>query len=158
MSRFTIECRELIRVTIRNYLSLEDIDSLCFTQRINFSNLKGSTIDEKARSLIVFFESNNDAEGLVNLLKRERPNIPWCEDFVDDFADIHPNLREITASGKRAVETIYRLNKIMAESRILELEITTSMFSQIFTRVQQDQMLKHINELKQIMKDSDLGA
>jgi len=47
-----------------------------------------------------------------------------------------------------------RLNELMAESRLLELEITDSMFGSIFTDEQRERMRNQIEELRNIAQIS----
>lgn len=59
-------------------------------------------------------------------------------------------LGRIIQEGKQVVETITQLSILMAESRLLELEVTKTMFSSIFTPEQQQKMEKHIEELHKL--------
>lgn len=61
-------------------------------------------------------------------------------------------LGKLAEDGREAVDTLKSINTVMAESRLLELEITDGMFGDIFSDKQQTQMKKHIEELKLLTK------
>lgn len=62
-------------------------------------------------------------------------------------------LGEIAQEGRQAISNLNRLNILMAESRLLELEITNSMFGSVFTTEQQNKMKYHISELKNLVSN-----
>jgi hypothetical protein len=65
-------------------------------------------------------------------------------------AEIGPlkiELGKLAEEGKDAVGRLNRTIELMAESRLLELEITLQMFGSIFTTEQQARMKKQIEEL-----------
>ncbi len=57
-------------------------------------------------------------------------------------------LGKLAEGGKDAVSRLNRTTELMAESRLLELEITSQMFGQIFSAEQQSCMRRQIEELK----------
>jgi hypothetical protein len=57
-------------------------------------------------------------------------------------------LGKLAEEGKDAVSRLNRTTELMAESRLLELEITSQMFGQIFSAEQQTRMRRQIEELK----------
>jgi hypothetical protein len=59
-------------------------------------------------------------------------------------------LKEFAEKGTKVVDDMCRLNYLMAESRLLELEITNGKFSQVFTLEQRECMHKQIEELKKL--------
>ena len=61
-------------------------------------------------------------------------------------------LGKLAEKGQEAVHGMNRLNELMAESRLLELEITQSMFSPFFVDEQKQRMESHIQELRQLVK------
>jgi len=66
-------------------------------------------------------------------------------------AEIGPlkiELGKLAEEGKDAVSRLNRTTEIMAESRLLELEITSGMFGSIFSDEQQARMERQINELR----------
>jgi|YNPNPStandDraft_1061719.scaffolds.fasta_scaffold149613_1 hypothetical protein len=64
--------------------------------------------------------------------------------------ELERELSELANKGKQAVDDISRLNELMAESRLLELEITEGMFGTIFSDEQRQRMRKHIEELRKL--------
>lgn len=64
--------------------------------------------------------------------------------------EIERELGNLAKEGKQAVETMNRLNILMAESRLLELEITDGMFGSVFSPAQRQQMKEQINELRKL--------
>jgi len=69
----------------------------------------------------------------------------------DNEAEIGPvriRLGKIADEGESAVNQLNRINHVMAESRLLELEITSGAFGQMFTPEQRERMDKQINELR----------
>lgn len=61
-------------------------------------------------------------------------------------------LNKLAEKGQEAVSNLNRTNELMAESRLLELEITESMFGAIFTAEQRGRLKEQIEELKQITR------
>ena len=67
---------------------------------------------------------------------------------------IEIDLGKIAERSEKAVSDLSRLNQLMAESRLLELEITNAKFGLIFTDEQRTRMQNHIEELKKLTADS----
>lgn len=65
---------------------------------------------------------------------------------------IEIELGDLAEKGRQAVSDLNRLNTLMAESRLLELEITDGKFGPIFTSEQQKKMKQHIEELKRLIE------
>ena len=63
---------------------------------------------------------------------------------------IEIELGDLAKKGRQAVSDLNRLNTLMAESRLLELEITNGKFGPIFTPNEQKRMKQHIEELKSL--------
>lgn len=66
------------------------------------------------------------------------------------FGPIEIELGQMAERGKQVVSDLNRLSTLMAETRLLELEITDSNFGPRFSRDQQERMKKQIEELKQL--------
>ncbi len=64
-------------------------------------------------------------------------------------------LGQLAEQGKQAVNNLEKITHLMAESRLLELEITDGKFGPFFTDEQRSRMKKHIDELKELMKQDD---
>jgi hypothetical protein len=64
--------------------------------------------------------------------------------------EIERRLSTLADQGQQAVTKLNRLNQLMAESRLLELEITYSMFGASFTEEQREKMHSQIDELSKL--------
>ena len=62
-------------------------------------------------------------------------------------------LGKIAEDGRQAVDQLHRLNVLMAETRLLELEITEGNFGPMFSEEQREKMQQQINELRLLMND-----
>ncbi len=65
-------------------------------------------------------------------------------------------VEDMTRNGQKAVEKLDMLNQVMAESRLLELEILSgmsNMFGMFFSTEQSARMQNHINDLKRILDE-----
>lgn len=60
-------------------------------------------------------------------------------------------LEKLNERGTDAVEKLEKLNKLMAESRLLEIEITSMTFGRIFSADQQRRMEEHIKRFKELL-------
>ncbi len=60
-------------------------------------------------------------------------------------------LEKLNERGTDAIEKLEKLNKLMAESRLLEIKITSMTFGRIFSAEQQRKMEDHIKRFKQIL-------
>lgn len=91
--------------------------------------------------------------GLVVTLIFRKPLLSLFERFSNSSgskAEIGPlkiELGKLAEEGKDAVGRLNRTIELMAESRLLELEITSQMFGSFFTAEQQERMKKQIEEL-----------
>lgn len=68
-------------------------------------------------------------------------------------AEIGPlriELGKLAEDGKDAVSRLNRTTELMAESRLLELEITSQMFGSVFSTEQRSKMQRQIDELKSL--------
>ena len=63
-------------------------------------------------------------------------------------------LGKLAEDGQQIVQSLNRLNLVMAESRLLELEITEGNFGPVFSTEQRDRMQKHIEELKRLTREA----
>ena len=71
--------------------------------------------------------------------------------------EIERELTALAASGKQAVDNVSRLTELMAESRLLELEITEGTFGTMFSAEQRQRMQTHIDELRKLTQPSQEG-
>jgi len=95
---------------------------------------------------------------LVIVLIFRKPLLRVLDRFIGSEAGrakvgpVEIELGKLAQKGQSAVEGINRLSEIMAESRLLELEITSSMFGSVLTDSQRKQMQSHIQQLKSLTK------
>jgi hypothetical protein len=61
-------------------------------------------------------------------------------------------LGKVAEKSENVINNINKLNYLMAESRLLELEITNNKFSIVFSQEQNIKMNEHIKELKKLIK------
>jgi len=67
-----------------------------------------------------------------------------------EVASVKIELGRLAREGKDAVSNLGRLTVLMAESRLLELEITAGTFGAMFSNEQRKQMTQHIEELRRL--------
>lgn len=102
--------------------------------------------------------------GLVTVLVFRKPLLGFLERFSNSSgskAEIGPlkiELGKLAAEGKDAVGRFNRINELMAESRLLELEITTGMFGPFFSSDQQAKLKKQIEELRSLTSSQSPGS
>jgi hypothetical protein len=70
--------------------------------------------------------------------------------------ELERELKSLAEQGHQAVSGLNRLSQLMAESRLLELEITYTKFRQVFTDEQRERMEAHIAELRNLTSQQDL--
>lgn len=96
---------------------------------------------------------------LIIALIFHRPLVKLFERFTssdEGKAEIGPvkiELGKLARQGQDAVNSLNRLNLLMAESRLLELEITEATFGRVFSEEQRERMKHHITELRQLTSD-----
>ncbi|MBX9936089.1 MAG: hypothetical protein K2Y10_05805 [Burkholderiaceae bacterium] len=93
---------------------------------------------------------------LVIVLIFRRPLLDLIDRFSNSSgskAEIGPlkiELGKLAEEGKDAVGRLNRTTELMAESRLLELEITSGMFGSIFSDEQRDRLERQIEELRML--------
>ncbi|MBU0499068.1 MAG: hypothetical protein KJ867_03330 [Gammaproteobacteria bacterium] len=63
---------------------------------------------------------------------------------------VEVELGKLAEQGQQAVIQLNKINYIMAESRLLELEITEGNFGPVFSEEQRNKMKQHIDELRKL--------
>ena len=66
-------------------------------------------------------------------------------------------LGKLARQGEDAVNNFNRLNVLMAESRLLELEITEANFRAVLTHEQRKRMTEHIDELRRLTINTQIS-
>jgi hypothetical protein len=93
---------------------------------------------------------------LVILLILRRPLLSLLSRFgtgAGSEAELGPlkiKLGGLARDGETAVGRLNRISELMAESRLLELEITSSTFGSMFTDEQQRRMATQMEELRRL--------
>lgn len=94
--------------------------------------------------------------GLVIALIFRRPLLSVIDRLIRsdkgaiEVASVRVELGRLASEGQDAVNDLHRINVVLAESRLLELQITEGMFGLVFSDEQREQMNKHIEELKRL--------
>ena len=100
------------------------------------------------------------AATIVAVLVFRKPLMRLVERLIESdsgkarVGPVEIELGRIAEEGATAVETLRRLNVLMAESRLLELEITEGNFSTVFTPEQRSRMKEQIEELRTLTSDA----
>ena len=84
--------------------------------------------------------------------------ISTSDESKAEFGPIKIELGKLAREGHDAITNLSRLNVLMAETRLLELEITEGMFSTVFTDDQRARMKGQIKELRQLTRVSPDNA
>lgn len=58
---------------------LSELKDLTFRLELNYENIPGTTLDEKARELVLFCLRHGELQDLVKMCKALRPFLPWEE-------------------------------------------------------------------------------
>ena len=74
-----------------------------------------------------------------------------------ELGSVKIELGKLAREGHDAVNNLNRINVLMAESRLLELEITENNFGGRFTAEQRERMKQHIAELKRLIASAQVG-
>ena len=97
---------------------------------------------------------------IVAVLVFRKPLVQLVERLIDSgsgrarVGPVEIELGRIAEEGATAVETLRRLNVLMAESRLLELEITEEKWSSAFSPEQRSRMKEQIKELRTLTSDA----
>jgi hypothetical protein len=83
---------------------------------------------------------------LLRLLER----LTSSDEGKAEIGPIKIELGKLAREGQDAVNNLTRLNILMAESRLLELEITEATFGPVFSDEQRERMNQHIAELRRL--------
>ncbi len=66
-----------LREAVEDSFSLDELRTICFDMRIPYENLQSDTKEAMVRELLVYCENRGRLPKLLNILKKERPNIRW---------------------------------------------------------------------------------
>ena len=62
---------------IAAHYNLSELEELCFELDINFENLEGTTLNDKARALVLYCRRRQLLPGLLASLHQQRPDVSW---------------------------------------------------------------------------------
>ncbi|MFL7838663.1 MAG: hypothetical protein ACK2T4_09450 [Candidatus Promineifilaceae bacterium] len=62
---------------IAAHYNLSELEALCFELDINFENLEGTTLNDKARGLVLYCQRRQLLAGLLASLDQQRPDVSW---------------------------------------------------------------------------------
>jgi hypothetical protein len=96
--------------------------------------------------------------GFLGLLVFRKPLVGLIEQFTKGDLrrakigpiEIERELNKLAEQGQQAVSSLNRINELMAESRLLELEITQTMFGRVFTNEQHEKLKGQIEEFRML--------
>lgn len=96
--------------------------------------------------------------GLIGVLIFRKPILKLIEQFTNADVrkakfgpiELERELKSLAEQGQEAVSKLNRVNELMAESRLLELEITEAMFGTILTNQQRKRLHEQIEEFRQL--------
>lgn len=100
------------------------------------------------------------AAAIVAVLVFRKPLMRLVERLIESdsgkakVGPVEIELGRIAEEGATALETLKRLNVLMAESRLLEMEITEGNFGAVFTPEQRSRMKEQIEELRTLTSDA----
>ena len=72
-----------------------------------------------------------------------------------EFGPVKIELGRLAREGQVAVDKLNRINVLMAESRLLELEITETTFGGVFSSDQRESMKRQIAELRRLTSPNE---
>ena len=76
-SRRPMTLQELLLDNLTHGFDLSEIKDLCLRLQVNYQNLPGETLTEKASALIAYLDRRSQLDELVALGKVERPKLRW---------------------------------------------------------------------------------
>ena len=78
-SQEAVERLKLLRDCIADHFSLSEVQTMCFDLDVNFDDLEGEGLENKARELVLYMNRNGRCPELVFYCREHRPHIklPW---------------------------------------------------------------------------------
>jgi hypothetical protein len=112
----------------------------------------------KPKGRVFSYLSGVDVKGLPRTLRQNHAivhqpgSLGLLYNFIANALAIQ-SVARITEDGRAAVGRLHKLVELMAESRLLELEITSRMFDSALSPEHKQRMEGHIRELKRIITE-----
>lgn len=75
-----------LRNAIIEHFDLDEVRDLCFELDVQFDELAGDTLSEKARELVLFLDRRRDLPALIEACRRLRPKAGWPDAHGDNPA------------------------------------------------------------------------
>jgi hypothetical protein len=135
---------EFVSILDDNTLEDQIISLSSRYSRFNKGKIQGITSDENNK------EMNSIDASLVSLL-REAKQIA----IEKASLDVGAQLSELAEIGSNAIEELKELNVIIAESRLLELQVMRSMFESFFSSKDLQKFDENIDSLKKVLNKKD---
>jgi len=108
-----------LRDLLRQYFKLPELEDLCFEMGdIEWGDLRGETLSEKARELVLYCQKQGRLAELLVHARRLRPAIDWTAETRADEPGVVPAARADNAEALRELRTFQSL---LAESWALFL-------------------------------------
>lgn len=68
---------QMLRYLLSERFSEEDLRSLAFDLNVDYENLPGRSKADKGRELIVYLRNRDGMADMLELCRRQRPDVPW---------------------------------------------------------------------------------
>ena len=91
------------------YFNSSELHNLCFDLGVNYENLRGQTLEDKARELITLCHRYNLTESLIQQCRNLRPMVPWpeVEDILDSLNTVSNSLSDPQFMPHQSIEGNY---------------------------------------------------
>ncbi len=74
--------QNILRDNIQRHLNLAELQSICFSMKIDFYGLHGEGLANKARELVGYCIRNRQLSNLLQELSRRKPSVSWEENIL----------------------------------------------------------------------------
>ena len=135
--------------------ALENLET--FILKINDNELDKAILILMARfnleERVILLGTNNGIETQNQIINAITQLLNETKEIAIEKATIKAGteLEKLNEKGNIVVERLDELTKLMAESRLLEIEVTFLNFGRVFTKDQNLKMQDHINRFKKIL-------
>lgn len=151
------EALESAQVLVAVGTSLEHLDSQWV--RYEWDSFFNDILSgRKPKGRVFSYVSGVNVNGLPRTLRQNQAivhqpgSLGLLYNFIANALAIQ-SVARVTEDGREAVGRLHTLVELMAESRLLELEITSGMFGAVLSSEQRQRMEGHIRELKRLITE-----
>lgn len=97
-----------LRKQITEYFSKSELTDLCFVMGIQYENLHGETISEKARELITYCYRHGQLQALIHQCHQLRPHVTWpsTDDGLEAIKQDSQSSLDLTDDPQSQLETL----------------------------------------------------